>query len=58
MQDRNMQQKLFDALNRRKPFANFKNLIDDSPYRQDWFSFKQKKLEEHVSRLLESEFDD
>jgi len=55
MPDRKIQQELFNALNRRKPFANFKELIDNSPYRQDWFDFKQEKLEEHVRMLLESE---
>lgn len=58
MQDRNMQQKLFNVLSRRKPFVGFKYLIDNSPYRQDWFGFKQKKLEEYVSMLLEPEMDD
>ena len=40
------------ALNNRRPFAHFKNLIDSSDYRQDWFDFKQKWLESYVNNLL------
>lgn len=35
-----LQGKLANALSRPKPFQNFKYLIDDSDYRQDWFDFK------------------
>lgn len=31
---------LINALNRSKPFRNFKYLIDNSEYRQHWFDFK------------------
>jgi len=37
--------KLDQALNRRKPFQKFKNLIDNSEYREQWFEFKQKEIE-------------
>ena len=50
--DEILQNKLIDALNRRKPFANFKSIIDDSDFRQDWFDFKQQQSEEHVSKIL------
>jgi hypothetical protein len=41
--------KLIAALNHKGPFSNFKFEIDNSgPYRQQWFDFKQKKLEEYV----------
>jgi len=36
------------ALNNRKPFANFKNVIDNSQYREQWFDYKQKQLEKYV----------
>ena len=52
--DLSLRNKLINALNRRKPFANFKYLIDDSAYRQDWFDFRQAWLEEYVYGLLES----
>ena len=41
-------------MNNRKPFANFKNIIDNSgEFRQQWFDFKQKQLEKYVKVLLE-----
>ena len=40
--------KLEDILQRKKPFQNFKNSIDNSDYRQDWFDFKQSELEKIV----------
>lgn len=41
--------KLIVALNRRKPFAGFKFLIDNSgDYRQKWFEFKTMKVQEWV----------
>jgi hypothetical protein len=47
-----LQQQLFDALNRKKPFRNFKNLIDNSDSRQEWFDYKQLRLEERAWELL------
>jgi hypothetical protein len=46
--DMMMKQKVIQALQQRRPFANFKNIIDNSDYRMQWFAFKQKQLEEHV----------
>ena len=41
--DIGLQNKLIDALNRLKPFQNFKWQIDNSgEYRQQWFDFKKK----------------
>jgi hypothetical protein len=57
MPDRPMKQQLSEALKHRKPFANFKQMVDDSNYRQDWFDFKKKYLENHVKSLLDLEFD-
>jgi hypothetical protein len=51
--DENLQNKLSTALERKKPFANFKYLIDDSNYRQDWFDFKQTCLEEQVYNIFQ-----
>ena len=47
-----LQNQLIDALNRRKPFAGFNTLVDNSGYRQKWFDFKQQQLEEYVSKIL------
>jgi len=41
--DNTLYDKLTNALNRRKPFQNFKWIIDNSgKYRQQWFDFKTK----------------
>src|SRR5690625_352482 len=52
MEDQEFQAKLYNALNRRKPFRNFKNIVDSSDYRQTWFDFKIKALEEFVAEEL------
>jgi hypothetical protein len=57
MADQKLQSKLIYALNNRKPFANFKFIIDNSQYRQEWFDFKKHCLEIHVKELLSMELD-
>ncbi len=52
LEDHHIQNKLVNTLNNRKPFANFKFAIDNSPYRQQWFGFKKKWLENYVKDLL------
>lgn len=54
--DKNLKQKLINALSNRRPFANFRNIIDGSQYRKEWFAFKQRKLEEYVWRDLSFHF--
>lgn len=44
--------RLWNAISRHKPFQNFKFIIDNSEYRQNWFDFKQSQLEELVSEQL------
>ncbi len=56
--DAGLREKLIDALNRRKPLANFKRIVDDSDYRQDWFDFRQARLEEHVYEALKDEIEE
>jgi len=53
--DTNLREKLMDALSMRRPFANFKSIVDDSDYRQVWFDFRQKRLEQYVYEILENE---
>lgn len=48
----NMHLLLFDALSRRKLFGNFKNLIHQSDYEQEWYNYKQRRLEARVWALL------
>jgi hypothetical protein len=53
--DKNLKKQLIYALNNRTPFAHFKNKIDDSSYREQWFLFRQQKLEEYVWDTLINE---
>lgn len=53
--DPGLQEELINALNRRRPFANFKNMIESSDYRQNWFEFQTQAYYEHVKDQLEAE---
>ena len=49
-----LREKLVNALNRSKPFRNFKWQIDNSgEFRQVWFDFKKKRYIEWVKDQLE-----
>jgi hypothetical protein len=49
-----LRESLIQALDRPKPFRNFKFTIDNSgPYRDKWFKFKDKKLIEWVESQLQ-----
>jgi hypothetical protein len=48
-----LQEKLFNALNRKHPFREFKFVIDNSgEYRNAWFDFKNKQYFEWVENQL------
>ncbi|MEO6228596.1 MAG: UPF0158 family protein [Ferruginibacter sp.] len=48
-----LQQELLNALNRKKPFSQFKFIIDNSGvYRQQWFDFKNKRYLEWTKDQL------
>jgi hypothetical protein len=52
--DQKLQDRLFKALNKSKPFRNFKWEIDNSgEYRQIWFDFKDQRLIEFVKGQIE-----
>lgn len=54
VENKDLQNKLLESLQRPKPFQNFKFDIDRSgPYRQKWFDFKHQKLKEWVMVQLE-----
>jgi len=53
IKDEQFKEKLNEALNKRKPFQNFKYLIDTSEFRESWFAFKQKELEKIVVKTIE-----
>ncbi len=55
--DNNLQKSLYKALNRKRPFANFKYIIDNSEFRQQWFDFKHARLEKHVYEIIEAELE-
>ncbi|HZL10278.1 MAG TPA: UPF0158 family protein [Prolixibacteraceae bacterium] len=57
LDDRRLQNKLIHALNHHKPFLHFKGIIDNSSYRQNWFDFKKRYLENHVKELLIQELE-
>jgi DNA-nicking Smr family endonuclease len=51
--DEQFQAELENILERKKPFQNFKNRIDNSDFRQKWFDFKINELEKNVVNQLE-----
>jgi len=51
--DSSLKLQLENALNRKKPFRNFKNIVESSPLRENWFEFKQKEMEKYVWEELE-----
>lgn len=52
-----LKSKLFNALDKGKPFRNFKAIIDDSGhFRQKWFTFKDKWQQEYVKQKLAALF--
>jgi hypothetical protein len=53
--DKNLQSELENVLANKKPFQNFKDVIDHSEFRQSWFDFKQNELEKRVETQLERE---
>ncbi len=52
MNEQQFKSELENILQNKKPFQNFKHLIDNSNYRQKWFDFKQKELEKIVEYQL------
>lgn len=55
VEDALLRNKLINALNNRKPFSNFKWIVEGSEYRQNWFDFRQKQNEYFVWRQIELE---
>jgi len=44
---------VYDRLSRKKPFQNFKMLVESSDYRQDWFDFRDFANIEWVKEQIE-----
>jgi len=54
LSDQRMISRLTNALERSKPFRNFKNAVDNhEPTRQAWFVHKQQQAELYVKRTLD-----
>ncbi|MGB4577178.1 MAG: UPF0158 family protein [Paludibacter sp.] len=58
LNDSKIKIQLINALNNRKPFANFKRIIDNSSIRQEWFDFKDKYLRNYVKSIIQNEIID
>lgn len=52
LDDKNLSERILHRLAKPKPFRNFKNLIDYSDYRQQWFDFKKETYIEFVKRQI------
>ena len=50
--DAQLKSELENILQNRKPFQNFKNRIEKSDKRQEWFDFKENELE----KIVETQF--
>ena len=48
-----LQNRLMQAIDQKKPFANFKKIIDNSIERQNWFDFRDKAYAEIAKEWLE-----
>jgi len=54
VEDKRLQNKLINALNRPKPFQNFKWQIDNSgEYRQQWFDFKNMRYIQWIKKQID-----
>ncbi|MEQ8552278.1 MAG: UPF0158 family protein [Cyclobacteriaceae bacterium] len=53
-----LQNKLISALNNRRPFANFKVLVENSEYREQWFEFRQKAYELYIWDLIQVDLEE
>jgi len=58
LNDLKIKTQLINALNNRKPFVNFKRIVDNSTIRQDWFNFKDKYLQNYVKSIIQNEIED
>jgi hypothetical protein len=53
--DDRLKEDLIKILNRKSPFANFKEEVETSSCRQRWFEFRTKKYEDYVKEQLKQE---
>jgi len=55
--DRHLKYKLENSLEGQKPFKNFKNTLDHSNFRQDWYDFKMKYQEKYIREIIDEEME-
>lgn len=55
IEDINLREAVIKALGRKRPFANFKAIVETSDYRDKWFEFRRKKYIEYIENYLEAE---
>ena len=53
VKDKGLQRNLIHALERKRPFANFKYIIDNSAIRQNWFQFKDEAYLDIAKKWIE-----
>ena len=55
VEDEILQEQLFYVLNHKKPFVNFKSVINNSGQSDNWFYFKMNWLEDHIKQIIYAE---
>ena len=55
LDDTAFRDKILERLERRKPFQNFKQLVDYSEYRQAWFDFRSQAHVEWVKEQMKND---
>lgn len=58
VKDNGLKFRLIQALERKKPFANFKNIIDNSSVRQNWFDFRDAAHSQIAKEWIEENASD
>lgn len=55
MVDADLYGDLMNALDRKKPFVNFRELVESSDYREEWFKYRNQRYLEYTESLLREE---
>ena len=50
--DKRLANSLVYALNQRKPFRHFKDVVDNSTYRQNWFTFEAENRMDWIEKQI------
>ena len=58
VKDKSLQAKLINGLGRKRPFANFKYIIDNSLLRQHWFDFRDDAYTQIAKEWIEENADE